>query len=106
MYPSDVGLIKDLIASEKRLAVIFYRPSCPYCQYLLPLFDAMQINYPMITFKAVNIDNHGDEFKEAFGFSSVPTVIYFKDGTEINRHGSNNMSITQEEMEAILDELK
>lgn len=87
-----------------RCVVLFQKPSCPYCVYLKPKFEELKKANTSkgITFVEKMVT---PEAKSAFGFSTVPTVIYYKDGKEMRRHGSENKTITTAAMQKYVNEL-
>lgn len=107
MYAGPVENIRQFIAEYPDSLILLYRPGCPYCKYVLPLFDAVQSKYggKGIGFLKVDIAGADALLKVVFGFSTVPTFIYFKDGQERNRHGSNDKRLTQKDIEAIIQNL-
>lgn len=87
--------LDKIIASHENVIIEFMKPSCPYSQYLNPIFSYTMKQYPnpLVIFKVVDISSNQDYYKNHFGFSTVPTVIYYKNGKKVKMHGSNNMSI-------------
>ena len=88
-----------LIATEKNLVIKFSRPNCPYCVFLEPIFNAAAQKYPgNVTFVSVMIPDADREwYKGYFGFTTVPMVVYYKDGKkdDTRSHGSNNRAISE-----------
>ena len=70
--------------SEKNCLVDFYAEWCPPCKMLGPVIEELSSEVKDINIFKLNVD----EAKEAaskFGVSSVPTMIFFKDGKEEKR---------------------
>ena len=98
--------IQNCIDTNSFVIVKFYRPSCPYCKYVRPIYEAVTDKYSgSVTFLAVDISDDSDVFKDAFSFSTVPTFIYFKDGRAMQSHGSKNRALTQNDVETIIQNL-
>ena len=90
--------LKDLI-KHGNVVVKFYRPGCKYCIYIDPILDAVKNKFAHnVTFISVNLNEQSMDYKKAYDFEYVPTVVYFKDGKEVLRHGSESGTITKQEI--------
>lgn len=90
--------LKDLI-KHGNVVVKFYRPGCKYCVYIDPILDKVKNKFDHnVTFISVNLNEQTMDYKKAYGFEYVPTVVYFKDAKEVLRHGSESGTITLEEI--------
>jgi thioredoxin 1 len=65
-------------------AVKFSAVWCAPCKTVGVIFEKMKGEFENITFKNVDVDEHPELSKE-YKIKSVPTVILFKDGQEIDR---------------------
>ena len=72
---------KEVIDSKAEVLVDFYADWCGPCKMLGPIMD--EISKEKTVFK-VNVDDEQDLAME-YGVMSIPCVIAFKDGKEINR---------------------
>ncbi len=72
---------KEVLKSKDPVLVDFYADWCGPCRMLGPIMD--DISKDTKVFK-VNVDNEG-ELAEEYGVMSIPCVVAFKDGKEINR---------------------
>ena len=90
---------------EKKV-ICFMRPTCPYCRYTIPLFTQVEKAFEGqgIDFQTVDISSDAQYYKNKYNFRTVPSVIYFKDGKELFRHGSNNMWLSFNEMMSYVHE--
>ena len=52
---------------------------CQPCRQLAPLFEQIQTSFPNVIFETIDVDSSPEEVQEYF-ITSVPTVIFFKDG--------------------------
>ena len=86
--------------TQDKAVVLFYKPSCPYCVYLDGKFKALaQQNNRNAQFIMIDIQQKDPLYKANFGFSTVPTVVYFKNGKQVTSHGSDNKTITVARMQ-------
>jgi len=98
-----VDHIETITHKNERTVVYFYRPGCPYCDYLEPHMQKLQDAYADVAmFTSVDISDNGELVKDKYDVQTVPTVLYFLHGQPVARHGSRDMSITYEDMERIL----
>ena len=72
---------KEVLGSKEPVLVDFYADWCGPCKMLAPIMDEISKEYKV--FK-VNTDDEQDLAVE-YGIMSIPCVIAFKDGKEINR---------------------
>lgn len=86
-------------ATQKNEVILFYKPGCPFCPYVDSLFNQLKKqNNGKAKFKKINI-NGNSAYKTKYDFSTVPTVVYIKDGQTIAKHGSNNKKIKLTDMQ-------
>ena len=76
---------EQVLRAEKPVLVDFWAPWCTYCRRIAPAVDqvAGQYGEQMVVGK-VNVDEQ-PELAVRFGVMSIPTVIFLKDGKEIDR---------------------
>lgn len=78
------GLDKAL-AQKGLLMVDFWADWCGPCKMLAPLVENLDKEYEgRVTVGKVNVDDE-QELAIRYGVMSIPTVIFFKDGKEIDR---------------------
>lgn len=78
------GLDKAL-AQKGLLMVDFWADWCGPCKMLAPLIESLDKEYEgRVTVGKVNVDDE-QELAIRYGVMSIPTVIFFKDGKEIDR---------------------
>ena len=71
----------EVLDSKNIVLVDFYADWCGPCKMLGPIME--EIAKEVKVYK-VNVDDSGD-LARSFGIMSIPCVIAFKDGKEINR---------------------
>ena len=65
--------------------VDFWADWCGPCKMLAPVMEALDRQYAgRVTVGKVNVDEEG-ELAIRYGVMNIPTVIFFKDGKEIDR---------------------
>lgn len=93
---------KSSMALEQQypnLVVMFTKNSCPFCQYMYPIMKQAEKEYgDRIKFLFVNVDEQ-PQYASQYGFSTVPQIVYFKDGQRLDMHGSGNKTMTVEDVE-------
>jgi len=72
---------KEVLKNKETVLVDFYADWCGPCKMLGPIMD--EIDNEVKVYK-INVDNAEDLAKE-YGMFSIPCVVAFKDGKEINR---------------------
>ena len=78
------GLDKAL-AQKGLLMVDFWADWCGPCKMLAPLVENLDKEYEgRVTVGKVNVDDE-QELAIRYGVMSIPTVIFFKDGKEVDR---------------------
>ena len=73
-----------IITSNKLVVVDFFATWCGPCHALSPYIDELAINHHNILFAKANIEETPDIANE-LDVKSLPCVVIFKNGKEINR---------------------
>lgn len=76
----------DELITNGLLLVDFYADRCAPCRALAPTVEELADEYDgKVSVAKIDVDGDGRELALEFGVTSIPTVIIFKDGDEINR---------------------
>ncbi len=76
---------KAEILDRDGVAIVdFYADWCGPCKMMAPVIDKIAEENPDINVAKVNVDLEG-ELAAQYGVMSIPTLVIFKDGKEINR---------------------
>ena len=57
---------------------------CGPCRMLKPVLEKLETEISDVEFYGIDVDDN-PEFAEAFGVSSIPCVLFLKDGKEVAR---------------------
>ncbi|MFQ5729682.1 MAG: thioredoxin [Waddliaceae bacterium] len=75
----------EAVIANGVVIVDFYAEWCPPCRRFAPVFHevAEEMSGP-VTFAKLNVDD-GKSILRQYNVSSIPTIVLFKDGKEVNR---------------------
>ncbi|MBT5934924.1 thioredoxin TrxC [Sulfurimonas sp.] len=74
-----------VVNSDIPVIVDFWAPWCGPCKMMGPVYEKVSKIYPLkALFTKVNTENE-QNLGARFGIRSIPTLIVFKDGKEVNR---------------------
>ena len=77
--------LKTLMDSGKPLVVDFWAEWCGPCKMLSPIIDEVaKENVGKVKICKLNVDN-AQRISKRYGVMSIPTVMLFKDGEEVER---------------------
>lgn len=78
--------LDELISQTKTSIVKFGATWCGPCKMIAPELEEISNNFGHITIVDVDIDNpEAETITAKYGVQMVPTVIFFKDGAEVER---------------------
>ena len=89
-----MAVIRELIAKDFDTAVAsgtvlvdFWAPWCSYCKVIGAVLEQCAVSAPAEAVIAkVNVDDNA-ELSARYNITTLPTLILFKDGVEVSRHG-------------------
>lgn len=75
----------DLEINKSNLTVVdFYADWCGPCKMLSPFLEQLSQQYTDVNWDKIDVDE-SQSLAARFSVSSIPTVIFFKDGKEVAR---------------------
>ncbi len=76
---------QEVLKSDKTAVIDFYAEWCGPCQMAAPIIDKLSEEYKdRLIIGKVNVDEARD-IAQRYGVMSIPTMIIFKNGEEIDR---------------------
>lgn len=76
--------LNKVIQENKYVVLDFYADWCGPCKALAPIIKDLSKELDDVRFIKIDVD-HAEELRQNFKISSIPTLVYFKDGQEINK---------------------
>lgn len=70
--------------SEKTVLLDFYADWCGPCRMVSPIVDQIAEENPQYLVGKINVDD-APELAQAFGVSSIPTLVVLKNGEVVNK---------------------
>jgi thioredoxin len=75
---------QDKILKSKMAIVDFNATWCPPCKILTPIMNEVEKSFSQIIFAGLDVDQN-QMTAAAYNVMSIPTVILFKNGVEVDR---------------------
>lgn len=99
----DAKHFKDLMKDKALVVVDFWAEWCGPCRMMGPVFEELSREYESkALFGKVNVD-HNPEVSEENDVSSIPCIVFFKSGKEVDRSvGYVSKDVLKAKIEAII----
>lgn len=91
-------MLENIEHTKGIVIVDFWAPWCGPCRMLSPILDEIKLNNKDIEIIKVNVDEN-EEWTQRYNIQNVPTLIFFKDGKQIER--TNGLKSEPEILEII-----
>ena len=81
----ETQISEEIIKNSHKVSIInFYADWCIPCQMLTPVLQELDKKYGEVEVYKVNVDECKNSIM-TYGINSVPTMMFFKDGEEVER---------------------
>lgn len=77
--------LTDIITKESNVICKFSAPWCQPCKVLGGIIEDIEKENNNVVFVGVNIDESEEDLITEFGIRSVPVLIFFKDGFQVDK---------------------
>ena len=102
-YIENDQIVNEVIKSEKLVVIDFFATWCVPCQMLTEVLHDVEKEYEdVVEIFKVDVDEN-QEIAIRYEVTSMPTLVFFKDGEEVERKIGY---IEREELISIIDDLK
>lgn len=75
---------EEVLKSGKKVLVDFYANWCGPCKMLKPVLDSVAEEHDDVKIVSINVDE-AESLAMTYGISSIPCLIKFKNGIEVDR---------------------
>lgn len=97
---------KEVLKADQVVLVDFYSNWCPPCRIQAPIIEELSEEYKdKINIGKFNVEDD-TEITQQYGIMSIPTLIFFKNGKEVQRLiGLHSKEVLEEEINKLLKQL-
>ena len=95
---------KETINNSHKLVVVdFYADWCMPCLMLAPIIEELAERIKEVKFVKINVDDN-QELASKYGISSIPCLVIFKDGQEVDRMvGGQSGEVIEDKIKEFLE---
>lgn len=106
-YIEEKQINEEIIKNSHKIVMIdFFADWCVPCQMLTPVLSEVDKKYHDVEIYKVNVDESPNA-SMLYDIHSVPTILFFKDGREVERKiGLESVQKISETIEAYQDNLE
>jgi thioredoxin 1 len=98
---SDANFEAEVLQSTQPVLVDFWAPSCAPCRAIAPMIEALAAENEAIKFAKLDVGQNPQAATQ-YGVMSIPTLIFFKDGQEVDRIiGAKPKAVLQEKLDQL-----
>ena len=76
---------KEVLEEEKPVLIDFWADWCSPCKMMAPILEELAEKIPGASFYKVDVDED-EKLARSFGILSIPTMILFVDGKQVEKH--------------------
>lgn len=100
---TDANFEQLILKSNKPAVVDFWATWCRPCTSLAPIFEQLYSTYSnRAVIGKIDVDRNR-MFMEKYGIKTIPTILFFKNGKEVDRHsGMATIAILEQKLNSIL----
>jgi thioredoxin 1 len=104
LHVGQADFESKVVNADKPALVDFWAPWCFPCRMIAPTIEELAGDYEnKVIVAKVNTDEHG-EVAQSYGIQGIPTMIFFKDGQEVDRvTGAVPKQALAEKLDALLE---
>ncbi len=101
----DASFEQEVLQASTPVVVDFWAPWCGPCRIVAPILDDLATDYAgRVTIAKVNTDENS-QWATKYGVQGIPTMIFVKDGKEVDRVvGAGSAAMYTSKIEALLED--
>ena len=102
---NDAGFEEQVLQSSTPVVVDFWAPWCGPCKMVAPILDDLATEYAVrVTIAKVNTDENS-QWAVKYGVQGIPTMLFVKDGKEVDRVvGASSATTYSNKIDSLLED--